>query len=182
MSITSITCWHFASVRLRDGTPLPKKGDVLLHAGPVIACKRGFHGSARAIDALSYAPGQYVARVELCGTVVAHGSPVDKYTANARKNLTDYVDAGPTLNAFAVWCARKVLERERAAGREPDPRSWRALEVMLAWLRGEALDTSWTAARAAEMAAAMDASWDAARAEQNVELERALGELLEAAK
>jgi len=33
------------------------------------------------------------------------------------------------LRLIACWCAERALKRERAAGREPDARSWAAVEV-----------------------------------------------------
>src|SRR5690606_5004549 len=67
-------------------------------------------------------------------------------------------DATRTLHEFGLWCAEQALQRERAAGREPDPRSWKALEVKRRWLAGDAGDDELAAARAA----ARDAAWDAA--------------------
>lgn len=88
------------------------------------------------------------------------------------------------LRLFAVRCARRALERARAAGREPDARSWAACEVAERYALGEATEDDLVAARAAARAAswagasdaardaswaaswagARDAAWDAARA------------------
>jgi len=59
------------------------------------------------------------------------------------------------LREHACWCARQALNAERAVGREPDQRSWHAIEVAERFARGEATRD--------ELAAASDAS-DAARA------------------
>ena len=84
---------------------------------------------------------------------------------------------------FAADCAEMALLGERARGREPDERSWRAVEVVRASARGEATESeraaaedaaedaaraaacaaAWDAAWAAAWAAAGDAAWDAAR-------------------
>jgi hypothetical protein len=48
----TIRVWHFAAHELRDGRPLPAKGDMLRHEGEVIACRAGLHGSPRAMDAI----------------------------------------------------------------------------------------------------------------------------------
>ena len=68
-----------------------------------------------------------------------------------------------TLRLFACDCARRALERERSAGREPDPRSWTAVEVAERYARGEATEDDLAAARAAARAAAWDAAWTAER-------------------
>jgi hypothetical protein len=80
------------------------------------------------------------------------------------------------LREHACWCARQTLEAQRAAGREPDPRSWRAVAVAERFARGEATqdeldaayadasDAAWDAARAAASDAANEAAWNAARA------------------
>jgi hypothetical protein len=163
---TTLTVWHFAADKLRDGRTLPKSGDTLRHDGEVIPCKSGYHGSVRVLDALAYAPGAMVARRQLSGIVVPHGS--DKHAASDCLMLSDYVDATNTLHRFACWCATKALDREDAAGRTVDPRSRAAIAAKLAWLDGEideaTLAAAWAAARAAVRAAAGDAAWAAARA------------------
>jgi hypothetical protein len=86
-------------------------------------------------------------------------------------------DATKTLHEFACWCAEQALLREREAGREPDKRSWAAIETKRKWLKGKVTDeeldaasvaadaaanaTGRTAGRAA-CAAASDATWAAA--------------------
>ena len=160
-----------------------KVAETLAIEGPIRPCERGLHASRRALDALQYAPGEIVYRVRLSGEIVEEN---DKLAASARTVLW-MADAARALHEFAVWCAREALLRERRAKREPDPRSWRALDVKLAWLDGKATktelaaagdaawDAAWTAARdaawdaaravagAAAWAAAGDAAWDAAR-------------------
>jgi hypothetical protein len=53
------------------------------------------------------------------------------------RELLEYLDEGQQ-RLFACECAERALERQRADGREPDARSWRALEVTRAFARGEA--------------------------------------------
>lgn len=82
-----------------------------------------------------------------------------------------------TLHLLAVEFARAALVREREAGREPDERCWRALDVKLAWLDGKASDEELDAAiadardaakAARDAANAADAAtWAAARAAAN---------------
>jgi hypothetical protein len=61
------------------------------------------------------------------------------------------------LRLFACDCAERALLREREAGREPDQRSWTAIEVARAFAQGNATKEQLYAARAASRAAAMDA-------------------------
>ena len=72
-----------------------------------------------------------------------------------------------TLHLLAVEFARAALVYEREAGREPDERCWKALDVKLAWLDGKASSKELEAAKAAADAAAKaaaDAADDAAMA------------------
>jgi hypothetical protein len=135
-------------------------GQTLTAEGPLELCENGMHASLRALDALQYAPGAIVCRVELSGEIVEGH---DKLCARHRKVLA-MADATKTLHEFACWCAEQALLREREAGREPDVRSWAAIEVKRRWLKGEATDTELDAAWAAARAAAGGVSWDAARA------------------
>ena len=80
--------------------------------------------------------------------------------------LRPHVISERKLHELACNYADHALQRERAAGHEPDRRSWAAIETKRRWLRGEATDqelaAAWSAARAAE-AAAEAAAWVAAR-------------------
>jgi len=79
----------------------------------------------------------------------------------------DVIDAR-TLRRFACACAWRALVRERAAGREPDPRSWRAVEVARRYAdrraTSEELRAAWSAAGAAWAANAAEAANAAANA------------------
>jgi hypothetical protein len=82
--------------------------------------------------------------------------------------LREELIPAPVLHEFACGCAEQALLSERKAGREPDPRSWTAIETKRRWLRGEAaneeLKAAEEAARAAAWEAARAAAWEAARA------------------
>ncbi len=165
-------------------------GQTLTAEGSLELCDNGMHASLRALDALQYALGAIICRVELSGEIVKGD---DKLCARHRKVLA-MADATKTLHEFACWCAEQALLREREAGREPDKRSWTAIGVKRRWLKGEATDeelhaasaaawaaawaaardavsaardaasaAAWAAARDAAWAAARDAAWDAAR-------------------
>jgi hypothetical protein len=197
-----ILAWHFLRDDRRLQFPpctLVEPGQTLRVEPPLRMCRHGLHASARAIDALRYAPGDMVCRVRLSGEIL---TDEDKLCASERTVLW-MVDATTTLHEFACWCAEQALEQERAAGREPDPRSWAAIKTKRAWLRGECDDATLAAAEAAATLAAADAAawaaawaadaadaaadaaawaaaWAAAaaaREEQNAELERRLMEL-----
>ena len=169
-----ILAWYFLKedrkLRYAPYTPV-EPGQVLRVEGPLELCRRGLHASIRPLDALRYAPGSIVCRVEMGGDII-HGD--DKLCASERKTLW-VADATRTLHEFACWCAERALLRERDAGREPDPRSWDAVEAKRAWLRGEIDDkalaaaayAAWATAAAARAAvyaaaAAVDAAVDAA--------------------
>ncbi|MBU0944485.1 MAG: hypothetical protein KKE53_08530 [Proteobacteria bacterium] len=142
--------------------------------GPSL-CNAGLHGSKKIINALQYAPGPYIWRVELSGAMVVGD---DKIAATERKYLWG-LDATDILRRFARLCALDVIhlwyapdivirylktgdESIRAAARDA---AWDA-----AWdaARAEARDAAWAAARDAARDAAWDAArdaaWDAARA------------------
>ena len=86
----------------------------------------------------------------------------DKLWAVLREELID----ARILHEFACWCAEDALSHVENA----DERSWNAIKVKRAWLRGEASDaelaaaeaTAWSAAKAAAVAAARAAAEDAA--------------------
>ncbi len=197
----TIEAWHFLPQdrRLAHGDGRLIQLSVPLSVSlPLELCSHGLHASLRAIDALSYAESALVSRVVLDGEVV-HGE--DKLCAETRTPLW-IADATMVLHEFACWCAEQALLAERAAGREPDARSWIAIAVKRRWIAKQATDVELSAARdaawdaassadwdaassaaraaassaasSAARAAAWDAAWAAARDAQNVELERLL--------
>jgi len=180
-----LLAWHWLredrKLGYDDGREV-KVGETLTVDVTPVLCEAGLHASERAIDSLGYAPGPIVCRVVLSGTVVRG---TDKATATERTVLA-MANATRTLGEWSCDCAERALLREREKGREPDARSWAALEVKRMWLRGEAtdeeLDAARDAARDAAWAAARDAAWDAAwDAEvewQNAHLEELLLALL----
>ena len=150
-----ILAWYFLKedrkLRYAPYTPV-EPGQVLRVEGPLELCRRGLHASIRPLDALRYAPGSIVCRVEMGGDII-HGD--DKLCASERKTLW-VADATNALHEFACLCAERELLRRRRAGREPDKRCWAAIEAKRAWLRGEIDDKA--------LAAAVDAAWAAAYA------------------
>ena len=172
--------WHFlpADRRLRWGScEVVEAGRTYRAKGPLVLCENGMHASRRAIDALPYAPGPVVSRVELLGERLDDG---DKSCARERLVLW-LADATTVLHEFACAMATDALCAAEARGERVDPRLWAAIETKRRWLRGDATDQELAAARAAAWDAAWDAAWaaawDAARAAQNVMLETMLGSL-----
>jgi hypothetical protein len=153
--------WHFLRDDRRLNYPphtLVEVGQKLTVKSPLELCCWGLHASKRAIDALEYAPGSIACRVELSGEIL---EGYDKVCATERTVL-QMVDATNVLHEFACWCAEQALLQEREAGREPDPRSWAAIEAKRKWLRGEITDSELVAARDAALDAAWAAAWDTA--------------------
>jgi len=148
--------YHFTSERLRGGRPIPLIGEWLVWDGPVVPCESGLHASEHPFDALQYAPGPMLHRVELEGDLTPHGNPVDKWVGRRRRILAS-IDATGLLREFARWCARSVLHL------------WDAPEVVRRYLEtgDESLRAAaWAAGAAAGAAgdAAGDAAWAAAGA------------------
>jgi hypothetical protein len=201
--------WHFVRKDgagrpiLRDGREV-RVGKTYTHDGPVRICESGLHASARAIDALKYAPGSVVCLVECTGIEARED---DKFVCRERKVLA-MADAERLLYEFACDCAQRALERygERLTAEQMDA-CLTAIDMRLAWLQGLAddemlgesaraayaayagayADAASAYAYAASAYAAADSAAYAAyaasatdeRAMQNDELERRLMELLD---
>lgn len=154
----TIMAWHFVGDTLRDGRSVPPDGAWLIHDGPVVLCRSGLHASVDPLDALRYAPGPVLCRVELAGAIV-HGD--DKLIA-ARRRILARRDMTDALRLFARQCAADGLHL------------WDAPEVVRAYLatgdetiRAAASDAAMAAASAARVAAsaARVAAMAAARAD-----------------
>jgi len=159
-----VPAWHFANKTLRDGRPLPKDGEWLVHEGEIEICETGLHASTRVIDALQYAPGSTLCRVSCRGIVTKHA---DKFVCRERRIDWRIENADDVLRAFArkaalsvihLWNAPDVVRQYLETGDE----NLRAAAMAAAW------DAEWAAARAAARgaggAAAWDGAWAAARA------------------
>ena len=165
--------WHFCTEDKRlgydDGREIIE-GETLRVEGKPVLCKHGLHASERIIDALKYAPGPILCRVELSDGIV-HGDA--KAVARSRETLWMF-NATNALRDFTTTVAEQALMAERAAGREPDPRSWAAVQFVRDLLNGKikeedrkaARSEAWAADAARSAAARSEAYW----AEQNVRL------------
>lgn len=167
--------WHF----LQDDGRLqwkcgryrkPKVGQTLtVDPDKLNMCSYGLHASVRIIDALKYAPGSLVCRVEVGGRIIHQD---DKLVASER-TIIAMADATETLHLMACWAAKRALKRVK----NPDPRSIAAIQAKEKWLRGEITDD--------ELAAAQDAARAAREAEetaQNRKLTQMVNKLLEKEK
>jgi hypothetical protein len=154
-----VRAYHFVGETLRDGSPIPPDGEWLVHDGPVEICETGLHASKHPFDALQYAPGATLCRVE-CEDVVTEQE--DKFVCRRRKIIKRF-DATDMLRAFARHCALSVIHLWDAP---PVVRQY--LETGDESLRAAARDAARAAARAAARdaarAAARDAAWAAAGA------------------
>jgi len=176
--------WHFVNEDRRLGygdNRIVKQGRVykVPQNRPLKLCEYGLHASKRILDALQYAPGPVLCRVELRGKMF-HDS--DKSVAYERKVLW-MMDATDVLRSFSRRCALDVVhlwdppeivmqylktgdESIRGAARAAarSGRNWVAAWVV-AWAAASA--TAWVAARDADRdaawVAARDAAWVAAR-------------------
>lgn len=164
----SVLAWHFAGDALWDGRPVPPDGEWLVHDGDVVPRESGLHASERIIDALKYAPGKTICRVELRGDIQRHGG--DKIVGRKRRILWR-VNGELLLREFArqcaldvihLWDAPEVVRRYLETGDESIRAIARAAacDVALA----AACDVAWDAVRAAAWDAAWRAAWDAVRA------------------
>lgn len=152
----TVTGWYFSEesrlLQYGDGREIAI-GVTHEVAPPIELCERGLHASVRAIDALGYAPGPIVWRVELSGEIKTGD---DKCVATHRKYIGGGVDASAVMRAFARRCALDIAHL------------WDMPLVVRAYLEtgDESIRAAASAAArgGAEVAAARDASWAAARA------------------
>lgn len=149
----TVTAYHFVGATLRDGQPIPKNGVWLKHKGPVTMCESGLHASRHPFDALQYAPGATLCKVE-CRDIVSTQS--DKLVCRQRR-IVARIDATDMLRAFARQCALDVVHL------------WDAPPVVVEYLKtgdeslqAAARDAAGDAARDAA-GAARDAARDGAR-------------------
>jgi hypothetical protein len=149
-----VLAWHFVGDALRDGRPVPADGVTLKHKGKLELCASGLHASERLIDALEYAPGPILCRVQMGGTIKKES---DKLVARQRTILWR-IDSTDVLRKFARQCA---LDVAHLWNMPPVVRQY--LETGDESLSAAAWSAAWAAARDAARAAARDAAWAAAR-------------------
>ena len=140
-----IEAWHFLpdDGRLyhgKDRRPV-LVGQRRMARGPLKLCKNGMHASERALDALHYARGSLVCRVELSGEILTWD---DKLCARYR-TVTAMANVEEELHLFSCWCAETALKNAGVT----EERCWNALTVKRLWVEGKAsgaeLDSAWNA-------------------------------------
>ena len=159
--MTATLAWYFAADNGRETYGRRRKIEVgkrLAVRGTPVPCQYGMHASVLPLDALSQAHGTLVCRVEIGGGIANDG---DKIVGQWRHTFA-MADASEVLHEFACYCADRALNAERAAGREPDSRSWAAVQAKRDWLAGLIDDEQLKAAsKAAPWEKNLPASWDA---------------------
>ena len=65
--------YHFTGDKLRDGRPIPRIGQWLKEDGDIQICVRGLHASRTPFQALAYAPGFKLHKVEVADIVTETG-------------------------------------------------------------------------------------------------------------
>ncbi|MFX4223013.1 MAG: DUF7666 domain-containing protein [Thalassobaculum sp.] len=98
--------WHFVDETLKDGRPVPADGEALTHDGPISLCEQGLHASERVLDALKFASGNVICRVE-CDAV--GDRQADKFVCGSRTILWR-LDGEEVLRAFARKVALDVAD------------------------------------------------------------------------
>jgi len=146
--------WHFLAedqkLRYGDNRIVESGETYTAPEGDLVLCRHGMHGSKDLLDALYYAPGPIVCRVNITGEI-QEGD--DKIVGRNREILWMY-DATKVLREFACRCALDVIHL------------WDAPEIVIRYLKTQdesIRDAAWYAAGDASRCAAECAAWYAAR-------------------
>ena len=124
--------WHFTNKNMTLGYDDGRKiveGETLSCEGNIVLCRNGMHGSKRIIDAVHYAPGPILTRVEITGDVVEGN---DKLAGRHRKVLWS-LDATEILHRFAVQIALDACQKAGVT----DPVVLAAPQAKIDWLEGK---------------------------------------------
>ncbi len=141
---------------------------------PVVPCTTGLHLCRREHLLEWCAPALWVAEYD--GDAFRDDYKIVVGRARLVRRIETWTDASARL--FAADCAERALRRERDAGREPDARSWAAVDAAREFTRGEITDKE----RVAAWVAAGDAVWAAAGdalAPTKVELQQSAHQLVD---
>jgi hypothetical protein len=164
-----VLAWHFTNGwKLRDGTPL-KVGRTYKHEGDIVMCSSGYHASVDIRDALSYAPGFVVSRVECSGALEQQ---VDKLVCSRRKVLWSF----DSKKVIIAWSIRVATDAVKTAKKVCFDKAWNEWADL--WISGKdrssyadaaahAANAAYAAANAANAANAAYAAANAANAAAN---------------
>ena len=144
-----IKAWHFVGETLRDGSPIPADGGWLEYDQPLVMCSAGFHCSVHPFDALAFAPGSTLCRVDSAGVRIINLSKL----VSSRRRIAGRLNFENHLFDFARKQALKVIGK------------WDAPEIVKQYLiTGNPLirSAAWSAARSAAESAAWSAAGSAA--------------------
>src|SRR5690606_12638336 len=110
-----VKAWHFSNnegtLGYGDGRQIIL-GETLSADGKPVPCSYGLHGSKSIIDAMGYASGCRLWRVEIWGEI---DEDDDKLCGRNRRALVDYGDIMPQIVEFAKWCAERAQEFAKSA-------------------------------------------------------------------
>jgi len=181
-----VLAWHFLPDDGQLRYPLNhrlvkvKPRQTLKVTGRLEICRRGLHASRRLIDALEYAPGSLLERVELSGDMIKGH---DKICARERTCLW-LLDCTKLLHEFACRCAEDVLRMTGVSNEQ----CWNAIKAKRKWIdgiinddeletvRNDMWDKTWSARRTVWYATWTEASkaawWTVRFAAQVIELAR----------
>lgn len=164
-----IKAWHFIKKDRRlanDDGRLVRMNHTLVHGGELVMCEAGLHASKSIIDALQWAPGSIICRVECSGDVM-HAT--DKLVCSRRKCLW-WIDVTRVLHEFACWCAERALRRAKIT----DKPYWDAINTKRRWLLHLATDS--------DLEASSDAISDTTRYTTRYKAGAAIGDAKSAGK
>ena len=97
--------YHFTSDKLRDGRSIPAVGEWLEETGELRICEKGLHASRTPFQALGFAPGFKLHKVEIEGIVAETD---DKLVARRRRIIAT-IDAKDLILSFARKQALSVI-------------------------------------------------------------------------
>ena len=97
--------YHFTGDKLRDGRSIPAVGEWLEETGELRICEKGLHASRTPFQALGFAPGFKLHKVEIEGIVAETD---DKLVARRRRIIAT-IDAKDLILSFARKQALSVI-------------------------------------------------------------------------
>jgi hypothetical protein len=151
--------WHFLNNDRRlgygDGR-LVEAGQTYSCEGKLVLCSNGMHGSRKLIDALQFAPGNVLCRIDLQGEIIHDDN---KSVARYRKVLW-IKDIEHILHEFACREAEDAL----AIIKNPDQRSIDTIQAKRDWLKGKITDDELKAVYSNASSAAYTAIYSVASA------------------